>query len=102
MFPAYDIEVEAVLEQRDPSLAKLFREVRSVRAKCRVEKEVAERLLAKAWNAASQHLDLEVPRLDSVVELCGNGKLSEIEAPLYVHREGKTAIIACGSKEVRP
>ncbi len=101
MFPAYDIEVETVLEQRDSSLAKLFRDVRSARAMCRADRDTAKKLLEKTWSAVSQHLNLEIPSLDSVVELCGHGETAEIEVPLFVHREGNTIVITCGSKEVK-
>lgn len=69
---------------------------------CRADRGTAEKLLVRSWNAVSQHLDLKMPSLDSVVELCGHGKITEIEVPLFVHREGSTIVITCRSKEVRP
>ncbi len=102
MFPVYDIEVETLFEQRDHGLAKLFRDVRRTRMMRIALVDDVKKLLIEVWNAVSQHLDIEIPRLDRVIEVCGNGRIPSIEIPLYVRREGVHLVFVCGSKTVEP
>ncbi len=102
MFPVYDVEVEMVLEQRDSALVKLFSEVKRVRMECRAGRDIVEKLLIETWDAASRYLEVEMPSLDKVIEICGHGKITEVKIPLFVHREGKRIAIECRSTLVEP
>lgn len=102
LFPAYDVEVEMVLGKRSSALAALLREVRGARARCRVGEDEAANLLARTWDAAAQNLGVEIPRLNRVVELCGGGRIRDVEVPLFVHREGRGIAVRCGSTVVKP
>ena len=102
LFPVYDIEVETVLESRDPRLVKLFNEVKRARAECIASRDTVEKLLLETWNAVSRYLEAKIPSIDKVVEMCGNGRIPDVEIPLFIHREGDEIEIRCGSTIVKP
>ena len=94
--------VEMVLGKRSSALAELLREVMGARARCRVGEDEAANLLARTWDAAAQNLGVEIPRLNRVVELCGGGRIRDVEVPLFVHREERGIAVRCGSTVVKP
>ncbi len=102
VFPAYDLEVLIVLENKDRELKQLFNTVRTERMKCRTTSNTVKELLGRVWSLSFKYIGLKIPSLTKVLEKCSNSKTIPIKIPLIVNMEDNTIIITCGDTIVEP